>query len=292
MGTQNPAAVTSNPAGAASGLGRLWEEPRQRIGLRVDVRTTAPGMVELKALPEHRIKVHAGPPVRGTCRVDRFVYTRGDVDIMPAGVSDEWYEEDSNTSIVLQVTPSLLRRTAEDIGIDPDRAGLEPRHQVRDAQIEHLAWALEAEHAAGYPGGLIYAESVGLALAIHLLGRYPAALTSNRGLSKPQLRRVTEYIEEHLEYDLSLERLAGVAGLSSSHFKTLFKRSLGLPAHEYIVQRRVERAKSLLLRGDRPASQVAVETGFAHQSHMARCMRRILGATPTALKRTFPRLEH
>ncbi|MPY91166.1 MAG: helix-turn-helix domain-containing protein [Luteitalea sp.] len=283
VNTQDLASATTNDAGAAPGPRGLWEGPRPRIGLRVDLRTTAPGVVELKALPEHRIKVHAGPPVRGTCQFDRFLYTRGDVDIVPAGVSDVWHEEDSNTSIVLEVTPSLLRRTAEDIGIDPDHAGLEPRHQVRDPQIEHLAWALEAERAAGYPGGLIYAESLGSALAIHLLGRYPAPLTSNGGLSRPQLRRVTAYIEEYLDQDLSLKRLADVVGVSPSHLKTLFKRSSGLPVHEYVVQRRVERAKWLLLRGDRPASQVAVETGFAHQSHMARCMRRILGATPASL---------
>ena len=76
------------------------------------------------------------------------------------------------------------------------------------------------------------------------------------------------------------QRLAGVAAVSTSHFKTLFKRSTGLPPHEYVVHRRVERAKSLLLRGDRPSSQAALEAGFAHQSHMVRWMRRILGATP------------
>jgi AraC family transcriptional regulator len=276
--------MTTNHAGTASAP-RRWEEPRPRIGLRVAVHSTAPGVVELKAWPEHRIKVHAGPPVRATCRHDRHLYTRGDIDILPAGMSDAWEEQDANTSIVLEIAPSLLRRTADDMGIDPDRAGLDLRCQIRDPQIEHIAWALEAERAAGHPGGLLYAESLGSALAIHLLGRHPARQTTSRGLSKPELRRVTEYIEAYLEHDLSLATLAGVAGLSSSHFKTLFKHSLGAPVHEYVVRRRVERAKSLLLRGDRPASQIAIETGFAHQSHMARWMRRIVGVTPASFAR-------
>ncbi|MGH9160213.1 MAG: helix-turn-helix domain-containing protein [Vicinamibacteraceae bacterium] len=282
--------MTTNHAGTAS-VPRRWEEPRPRIGLRVGVHSTAPGVVELKAWPEHRIKVHAGPPVRAMCQRDRYLYTRGDIDILPAGMSDAWEEHDANTSIVLEITPSLLRRTADDMGIDPDRAGLDLRCQIRDPQIEHIAWALEAEHAAGHPGGLLYAESLGSALAIHSLGRHPARQTASRGLSKPQLRRVTEYIDAHLEHDLSLARLASVAGLSSSHFKTLFKRSLGAPVHEYVVQRRVERAKSLLLRGDRPASQIAIETGFAHQSHMARWMRRILGVTPASFARVSVRRD-
>ncbi|WP_437673181.1 helix-turn-helix domain-containing protein [Sorangium sp. So ce131] len=259
--------------------------PRPHLGLRVDVRTTAPGVVAIDPTPDHRLKVHAGSPVRGFCGRTRFVYTRGDVDVLPAGFSDAWHEDDASTSLVLLLSPSLLRRAAVDMGLDPDRAGLELQHQIRDPQIEHIAWALDAERRAGHPSGLLYTESLGIALAVHLLGRFRAPTSLPRGLSRPQLRRVTDYIEEHLDQDLSLDRLAGVAEVSASHLKTLFKRSTGLPVHEYVIQRRVERAKALLLRGDRPASQVALEAGFAHQSHMARCMRRVLGVTPASVAR-------
>lgn len=262
--------------------------PRPRLGVRLEVLTTPAGVVSLEATDDHRIKVHAGSPVRGACGAHRFLYTRGDIDVLPAGYSDVWEEDDAGTSLILRLSPSLLRRAATDTGRDPDAAGLDLRHQVKDPQIEHIAWALDAERAAGYPSGLLYTESLGLALAVHLLGRAAAPGKLPRGLSKQQLRRVTAYIEEHLDRKLSLERLAGVAGLSASHFKTLFKRSTGLPVHEYVVQRRVERAKALLVRGDLPASQVAIEAGFAHQSHMARCMRRVLGVTPSALTGRSP----
>jgi AraC family transcriptional regulator len=261
-------------------------DPRVRIGLRVDLHTTVPGTIELKALPEHRLRIHAGAPVRGWCRTQRFLYTLGDVDIFPAGLSDVWEEEDASASLIVRVSPWLLHRVAEDIGLDPDRAGLEPRCQFRDPQIEHIAWALDAERTAGHPGGLLYTESLGTALALHLLGRYPASRKLPGGLSRSQLRRVTAFIEEHLDQNLSLTRLAGVAGLSASHLKTLFRRSTGIPVHEYVIQRRVERAKALLVRGELPASQVALEAGFAHQSHMARWMRRVLGVTPTAVARS------
>ncbi|WP_437760571.1 helix-turn-helix domain-containing protein [Sorangium sp. So ce1389] len=259
--------------------------PRPRLGMRVDVLTTQPGVIALEASDDHRLRVLAGSPVRGICGVQRLLYTRGDIDILPAGFADVWEEEDANTSLILRLSPSLLRRAAMDMGRDPDKAGLDLRHQLRDPQIQHIAWALDAERTAGYPSGLLYTESLGLALAVHLLGRSPAPTRPPRGLSKLQLRRLTSYIEEHLDQNLSLERLAGVAEVSASHLKTLFKRSTGVPVHEYVVQRRVERAKALLLRGDLPASQVAIEAGFAHQSHMARCMRRVLGVTPTALAR-------
>lgn len=262
-----------------------WEEPRPRIGLRIEQRMTSPGLVAIDPLPDHRLKIHTGGPVRGSCRFHHFVYTRGDVDLIPSGWSDTWVEEASSTSLVVRLSPSLLHRAAEDMGLDSGSAGLVPRHQFRDPQIEYIAWALDAERGAGSPNGLLYSESLGMALAVHLLNRYPAPLRPKGGLTKAKQRRVAEYIEAHLDEDLSLARLAGVVEVSASHFKTLFKRSTGLPVHEYVVQRRVERAKALLLRGELPASQIAIEAGFAHQSHMARAMRRVLGVAPSMISR-------
>jgi AraC family transcriptional regulator len=261
------------------------------LGLRVELSTTSPGQLELPALAEHRLKIHAGPPVRGACSVHRFLYTRGDIDIQPAGYSDAWQEFQPNTSLIVHLSRGLLRRAAEDLALDPDRAVLEPQHQFRDPQIEHIAWALEADRRSAQRNGDLYTESLGLALAVHLLCRYRprAALqhasmhSRERGLSPLQLRRVIAFIEEHLDQDLSIARLAGLAAISGSHFKTLFKRSVGVPVHEYVIQRRVEHASALLSQGDLPASEIALAAGFAHQSHMARAMRRVLGVTPRAV---------
>jgi AraC family transcriptional regulator len=136
-----------------------------------------------------------------------------------------------------------------------------------------------ASRSAGHPNGQLYVESLGTALAVLLLGSYAAPRPPWPGLSRRQLCRVTEYIEAHLDQDLSLARLASVAAISTSHLKTLFKRSTGVTVHRYVVQRRVARAKTLLARGDRAVSDVALEAGFAHQSHMMQWMRRLLGAT-------------
>jgi AraC family transcriptional regulator len=258
------------------------------LGLRVELATTSPGLLELPTLAEHRLKIHAGPPVRGACSVHRFLYTRGDIDIQPVGYSDTWQEFQPNTSLIVHLSRGLLRRAAEDLDVDPDSTVLEPRHQLRDPRIEHIAWALEADRRSDQPSGSLFTESLGLALATHLLTRYralsPRPLTSRGGLSALQLRRVMAFIEEHLEGDLSIARLAAVAGTSASHFKTLFRKTVGAPVHVYVIQRRVERAKSLLLKGELPASQVALAAGFSHQSHMARAMRRLLGVTPRAVR--------
>lgn len=255
----------------------------------MQLRATGASVVQHAATSDHCIDVHAGSPVRVTCSANtRSIRTRGDLCLMPAGRSEEWIEDDASEAVALRLPDLLLRLAAEEMGLDPDRACLEPRHDFRDPQIEHITWALEAELRADFPSGLLYRESLGIALAIHLLAHYRgrAQARGTTGLAVPVLRRVTDYIEAHLDRDLSVVRLARVAGASTSHFKTLFRRSVGVPVHEYVIQRRVERARALLLRGDRPPMEVALDAGFSHQSHMARCMRRVLGVTPRSLVRS------
>ncbi|MCE9669749.1 AraC family transcriptional regulator [Myxococcus stipitatus] len=260
--------------------------PRIRLG--VALRETPPGDVRHVASADHLLNVHASAPTRVACHSSRIrsVRTRGEMNLLPAGLSDTWLEDDASTSVDVRVPHSLLQLAAEDMGLDPERVGLEPRHHFRDPHLEHIAWALEAEHRAGDPNGLLYRESLGLALAARLLAHYRGRVEARGGLSPGQLQRVTEHVEAHLDEALSLERLARVAGLSASHFKVLFKRSTGMPVHEYVIQRRVERARSLLLRGERSVGEVALEAGFSHQSHLARCMRRVLGVTPGAIVRS------
>ena len=60
---------------------------------------------------------------------------------------------------------------------------------------------------------------------------------------------------------------------------------MGLPPHQFVIQRRVRRAADMLAQGSTALSEVAQLSGFADQSHMARCMRRILGITPSVLAR-------
>jgi AraC family transcriptional regulator len=209
------------------------------------------------------------------------------MDLMPAGYADSWREDDDNTSLYVSLTPQLLQRTARDIDIDPDRAQLDLRHQFRDQQLEHIALALDAERRAGYVNGNLYTDSLSTALAVHLLRRYPGEpRREHEGLAPAQLRRIQDYIEDRLAEPLSLDELAAVLGISSSHLKTQFRRATGLPVHQYVIRRRVERARGLLLRTDLPITDIAFEAGFAHQSHMARHVRRVLGVAPAELRKS------
>lgn len=251
--------------------------------LRVERQTRVPGMVRFDPSDAHRVRVHAGPPVPARCGPSRFVYTRGDLDLLPFDVSDAWEEEQPAASVLVHLAPALVDEVAGELG--GGRVGLRPRFQVRDRRVEHIVWALDAEHEAGSPSGSLFSEGLGLALAAHLLGHYRAPVSDSRGLlARPRLRRVLEHIDAHLARDLSLVELARVAGLGASHFKAEFKRATGLPVHAYVVRRRVERARQLLERNSASVGEVALEVGFAHQSHLAHWMRRLTGSSPTQLR--------
>jgi len=256
-------------------------------GMRIDRMVTRPGPVTLEPVADHRIKIHTGTPVTGNCHSGRFMYQHGDIDLLPAGSSDDWVEDVASTSVMLRFPPALMAHAAEQIGLDGSRTSITPRHHFRDAQIQHIGWALDADREAGHPSGRVYTESLSIALVAHLLAHHRTAPATppSHGLSKKQLQRVTEYIDAHLDHDLSLFQLAQVAGISASHLKTLFKRSTGMPVHAYVVRQRVNRAVELLRQGELPASRVALEAGFSHQSHMLRCMRRVLGRPAIAPSR-------
>jgi AraC family transcriptional regulator len=107
------------------------------------------------------------------------------------------------------------------------------------------------------------------------------------GLGGRRLKQALAYIEDNLSEDLSLSQLASIAGISASHFKTLFRESAGVPLHQYVIQRRIDRAKDMLMAGKLSIAEIALATGFSHQSHLARHMRRASGLSPLAMKRLF-----
>jgi AraC family transcriptional regulator len=102
-----------------------------------------------------------------------------------------------------------------------------------------------------------------------------------------QLKQVIGYVEDNLSHDLSLKELAAVAGVSVSHIKTTFREAVGLPVHQYVIHRRVDRAQLLLREGKLPISRIAAETGFSHQSHLSYHLRRVMGVSPSESARRF-----
>lgn len=95
----------------------------------------------------------------------------------------------------------------------------------------------------------------------------------------------SRFIEAHLDDSLTLADIAGAACVSKFHFARLFRRSTGLSPMEYVLHRRIVRAKDLLSRPGRSLSAIAIELGFFDQSHFTRSFRRATGMTPGAYVR-------
>jgi AraC family transcriptional regulator len=213
------------------------------------------------------------------------VYMRGDVDVFPAGSTCAWMDDDSVTSISIALAPALIDRAAARNRRPPTIAA---RHKVRDARIEQIAWALASEVASGNLHGASYLEGLGLALAAYLLAPPRDASMRAPTLDAARLAALSAIIEARLDASLSIPRLAREVDLSPTHLKRLFRATVGLPLHAYIVQRRVDRAKYLLEQKDMPIAEVAAAVGFAHQSHMSRWLRRLLGTTPLRIRHGRP----
>jgi len=130
--------------------------------------------------------------------------------------------------------------------------------------------------------GRLYIDSLSSEIAIRLARKHsPKPVKPKRGGLPPRrLRQVQDYIEANLSQEITLSDLAAVAGTSSAHFCRAFHKSVGLPSHQYLIRRRVELAKRLLVREKMPIVDVALEAGFGNQSHLTKHFHRLVGTTP------------
>jgi AraC-like DNA-binding protein len=99
-----------------------------------------------------------------------------------------------------------------------------------------------------------------------------------------KLRRVTDYIREHLDQELTLARLGTVVCMSPYHFARLFQRSTGLPPHRFVVRARIGHASTLLAAPELSIGRIAQAVGFRTASHFSTVFRRIVGVTPRAYR--------
>jgi AraC family transcriptional regulator len=242
------------------------------------------------SLDDHRVIFYGSGSTPTECGCDGIrqqrLQTPGDYDVVPSGADGYWEDAAPVEMVSVRMTPAFVDQVAEGLGAQAGEVHVATRLGHRDPLVEHVLRAISIEVTSPAPAARLYVDSLAWALASRILqgapkGPWRARLT----LSNAQLRRLIDYVEANLEYDLTLAELAGVAGVSVPHLTTLFRRTLGQSAHRYVVDRRLHRARALLLAGERSIASVAQQTGFAHQSHLARWMKRELGVSPTDLLR-------
>jgi AraC family transcriptional regulator len=109
------------------------------------------------------------------------------------------------------------------------------------------------------------------------------------GLAPWQLRRVTDYLHEHLADAGDMAALAGIVGLSDGHFSRAFKVSTGVPPHRWLLNARVAKARDLLMQSKLSLAEISLAVGFADQAHFTRTFGSIVGTSPRAWQRARPR---
>ena len=259
-------------------------------GIFLEQRYHRAGEYIYPAFSAHLICLHQGPPSPieqiGNGQSHTGVMPPGGIQIIPAGTACTWRHPSGTGFTALLLTTEMVQQVAADL--NQNRIELLAHFGIQDSRIEHICLALLAEIAAGGSSGRLYGEGLATALAAHLISSYsstPRSLPAReKGLSASLLRRIVSVIEDRLSEDLGLAELASEVGLSQSHFASLFHLSTGLSPHQYIVQRRVERAQSLLTSTKCSIDEIATVVGFYDQSHLTRQMRRVLGVTPKYIR--------
>ena len=105
-----------------------------------------------------------------------------------------------------------------------------------------------------------------------------------KGLTHLQLQQVLDYIQTHLDRDLSLAELAETLNLSPTYFATAFKQAIEVPPHQYVIQQRVQRAKLMLSKTNLAITDIALQVGFSSQSHLNQQFKRLTGMTPKQIR--------
>jgi AraC family transcriptional regulator len=195
----------------------------------------------------------------------------------------------------LHVPNNLIAECARDM----------PRHQkavfcshanpARDLTVERLGRALLEADRVGGSFGQLYADCISIAIVARIVASACRVAPFERSkvaeLARWRLKRTIDYIEARLAEPVTLADLASAAGLTRMHFAAQFRAATGLPPHEYLLRRRIERAQEMLVGTRMSVVDVALSVGFQTQSHFTSVFKRFVGQPPHAWRQSHGRTE-
>lgn len=243
--------------------------------------------------PDHTVSVILRGPVnllqRRYGRVQRRTMRAGDIIVTPVGEPKLLSHREEAEILKVRIAPSLLDRVTADFCPASGSIELLDNFGTRDAHIERIARALLAEARSAGVAGRLYVESLANQLIVHLLRHHssagPRVEDATASLPRYKLRRATEYIDDNLRESLALKDIAGTVSMSPYHFARVFKQTVGVTPHHYVIERRIEKAKSLLRDTAWPVTQIANQVGYANPSHFSTIFQRFTGHSPRGYRR-------
>jgi AraC family transcriptional regulator len=258
------------------------DELRPSIGLHVAKIAAEPTQyvhqtqVVAMMLQSGSIEVGLGPST-----MERFAYAAGEIVLCRRHLNEVVRCEDEIPVLSLEVSDAVLQEVAGEKNTEVE---LKSSPRLEDTRIKALMAAANSERVAGFPSGRLFLESIEMAVAAVLTRSYSVSRQTVRSyrsqLPPARLRNVVEFVRARIGEDLSLQKMAEVAGLSVTHFSSMFRESVGESPHQFVLRQRVQCAKELLCLRDMRMLDVALACGFKTQQHFSRVFRSIHGASP------------
>lgn len=276
--------VKSTPAQSSGELGfRGFLMERHRLGEHENLDVACKHTV---------LGLHLSPPIKVEVRDEGPFRTRqfspGDIAVIPAGVPHSCRFKGSSEFLLVGLDPDLIARAARAI-TEREECELRLNWGFRDQFIRETLANLLAVCDGGRATDRVFGEALVNSLAMHLV-RNSRQLNghlggTNRGLSRAQIGRVMEFIQNTPYAGISLQAMADAAGLSPFHFSRMFKMATGLSPHQYVLRRRIDVGAEMLLSRDESIAAIALELGFTDQSHFTMHFKRTHGVGPAAYRR-------
>jgi AraC family transcriptional regulator len=211
--------------------------------------------------------------------------------VIPGHAATEWHRHGSSDMLMLYLRQDMIDAVASECpSLSGRSASLDLSLGTVDPLLEQLVLSvLQVLKTTEDGSSALYVDSLVRTLVMHLLRRRGTSAEDERPPTADQLGmgRVLDLIEAELGMDLTIPLLAREAQQTAQTFARTFRRSIGTTVHQYVLSRRLERAKDLLVSTDLPVVDVAQQTGFASQSHLATALKRLTGVTPGQFRRSL-----
>ncbi len=228
--------------------------------------------------------------IEGAARESALIGPRR-ICLTPGDATTQWQHAGHPEILQVYLRQSVYEAAVTEIyGCDSSGAELVPRFAMLDPLLEQLAIAITNALRDGSAEDGLYIDTIAQMMAVHLARSHssrsrPVRILPAKPLSGWKMRRVIEYIEDNLEGDLSLQAMAAEVDISPLYLARAFKSAVGQSPHQYVLARRIERAKELLRNTDLPVVDVALSSGFSSQSHLSHWFIRQVGVSPAVYRR-------